>query len=248
MAENYRTSYKPYYKSEGSLRDNAAVLYANIKFSSIDNPVKTIVLTSTIPAEGKTSIIIFLAMAIAEQGKSVLIIDADLRRPRVGRYLGRRNEIGFVNYIFKEAPLDSVVCPTTTSNVYFMDCGSKIPNSIEIFESEKFDQMLKFLRTQFDYVLLDTPPVSMFIDAAVIAPKADGAVLVCGYGQTSQKQAKDSVEQLKNANANIIGCVLNKIPEKRLMYGNNKRYLRYYGYDVDKKDKTKRKGGANNQA
>ena len=221
-----------------SLRDYGSVLYANIKFSSIDNPVKTVSITSTIPAEGKTSITIFLAMTIAEQGKSVLIIDGDFRRPRIGRYLGRRFEQGFFNYIVKEASLDSVINATNIPNVYFMDCGSKAPNSIEIFESDKFTQMIRFLREKFDYVLIDTPPLSLFIDAAVIAPRTDGTVLICGSGQVGYKQAQDALEQLKNSKANILGCVLNKVADKHFDYGygyKNRRYSRYYGYSDDKK-------------
>ena len=229
-------------KISDSLRDYGSILYANIKFSSIDNPVKTVTIASTIPAEGKTSIAIFLAMTIAEQGKSVLIIDGDFRRPRIGRYLGKRFEQGFFNYIVKEASLDSVINATNIPNVYFMDCGYKVPNSIEIFESDKFTQMIRFLREKFDFVLIDTPPLSLFIDAAVIAPRTDGTILVCGSGQVSYRQAQEALEQLRNSKANVLGCVLNKVSDKHLDYGfKNKKYLRYYGYVEDKNEKKQRK-------
>ena len=232
MASAHKSHYKSYYKLNHSVQDSASVLLTNINFASVDDPVKTITITSTIPTEGKSSISIFLAMAIADQKKKVLIIDADLRRPRIGRYLGKRFELGFVNYIMGEASLDDAINRLDNPDICFLDCGSKVPNPIEIFESEKFEEMLKLLRERFDYVIIDSPPVATFIDSTIISTKTDGTVLVCGYGLVNNKIVQEAVEQLQNGNVKILGCVLNKIPQKKNAFGAGsgrfRRYFRYY--------------------
>lgn len=222
--------------------ENIKTLATNVQFAAMGTPVRTIAVTSTLATEGKSTITIMLAEALADEGYHVLICDLDVRRPSIGRYAGRRNRNDIIDYMTSKASLRDVVTPMAKTNTFFIDCRHKISSASQIVNYENFDSFINVALNNFDYVLFDTPPLGMFIDAAVLSAKVDGVLMVLGNGMIEQQHARDAVEQLHKANANIIGTVLNYVvrPKSNRYYYYSKKYgYRYYsGYSAYSQDDT----------
>ena len=202
-------------------------LRTNIEFTGIENRV--IALTSCMPDDGKTTVSYRLACAFAENDKRTLFIDADLRKSIfMQRYNITGNPKGLSHFLSGQVPLNCVVYSTNKENLSVIPVG-KFPSSpTELFAKARFEKMLDELREKFDYIIIDTPPLGSVIDAAVIAQKCDASLMVLASDKTSRTFAKSVIAQLKSANPNFLGVVLNKVDVKsRGYYG--KRYGGYYG-------------------
>lgn len=206
-------------------------LRANLEFAGDD--VKVIAVTSCTPNEGKSSISMNLAKAIAESGKKVILIDADLRKSvLVGRYKTGAVKYGLTHYLSGQKTFNEVYCNTNIKNLYVAFSGPVPPNPSELLGGKYFSSMIKSLRSVFDYVIIDTPPLGSVIDSAVVAKQCDGSVIVIASNEISYKFAQKVKEQLEVAECRILGCVLNKVNlTKRAYYGRyyGKYYGRYYG-------------------
>lgn len=226
-----------YYTSNAYIREAIKTLRANIQFASVEEPVKTLMLTSTFPNEGKTTTSIYLAISLAETGKRVLLIDGDLRRPMIGEYINDRQEKGLVDYIAGTAQITDLIIPTKCENLFFLDSGPKVGNTVEILSSERFEGLIEDLRAEFDYVIVDTPPLGSFIEAAIVASVVDGTILVVENGKVEVRMAKSVVEQLKKANARVLGIAYSGVDPRTDSY-----YGSYYGnyYYYSKKNKGSR--------
>lgn len=199
-------------------------LVANIRFASVDNPVKTIVVTSSIPNEGKSTISIELARALAAGGKDVLIVEGDLRRRTLAGMLGVHPRNGIYSVLSGQVALDeAVVSVGGKSSLWFLDAEPHIPNPVDIFSSRRFHRFVDSLRRTYDYVIFDTPPLSTFVDAAVLGSVADGTLLVVREDFVKREDLVASYDQLRKAEANVIGAVLNCCDTKRGDY-----YYSYY--------------------
>ena len=196
----------------------------NILFSSPDRPMKTITISSPQPREGKTTTTIYLGTIMAQSGHKVLLVDSDMRRPRLHKALGTSRDIGLTSLVFGEATLDDAIKTTDVPNLYLLPCGPQPPNPSEILLTNKFAEILASLEERFDYVLLDSPPLMAVTDGVIMARRSDGVVLVTQAGTTRIDEAKQSARLLRDVDATILGVILNDIDL------NDRRYYYYRGY------------------
>ncbi len=208
-------------------REAFRTLRTNIEFSGDD--VKVICLTSCTPNEGKSDTSFELARAFAQNGKKVLLIDADLRKS-VMRHRHKKGKVrlGLVNYLVGRASMDDVQCSTDIRNFNMVFCGPVPPNPSELLGNERFRTMISRAREEYDMVIIDTPPLGSVIDTAVVSKVCDGVVLVVAAGTISYRFVKSVKEQLEVTGCRILGAVLNKVDMTgKGYYG--KYYGRYYG-------------------
>ena len=213
-------------------------LYTSIMLSRPGQPPRVILVASPSPGEGKTTVGLNLAAVLAERGKTCLV-DADLRRATVARSLGLSQPVGLSNVLTGSAELGGVVRPLPFSpNLHLLPGGPIPPSPGELVGSEPMQEVVRNLREEYQFVVLDSPPVIMFADARVLSSLADGVVIVCRFGITTRQAIVRTVEMLTEVNAPILGLVLNAIdvsaPDYRYYhYGYGSRYGYYYrsGYD-----------------
>ncbi|MBQ7957236.1 MAG: CpsD/CapB family tyrosine-protein kinase [Clostridia bacterium] len=226
--------------TNGKVHEAIKTLRSNIKFSGIDNPIKTIVITSSIPGEGKSTISHFLAIEMAKAGNKTLIVECDLRRPTQGNLFKVRPKKGLTKYLSGDCTLEEAAAVTTTENLYFLDVDSKVVNPVEMLGSERFKKAMEEMKEKFDIVIFDTLPLTSFIEGALVAANADATIVVVRAGYTPQKAITVSLDQLEKANANIIGTVLNGIEEtasgQYYGYYKYRRKSRYGKYNYDSYD------------
>lgn len=192
-----------------AVQNAVKTLAANIRFASVDNPVSSIVVTSSIPGEGKSFVSIELARALAASGKRVLLLECDMRKRSLAARLGKHGLHGVYDVLSGEADIDEAVIPTGTDNLWFLDAEPNIPNPTDIISSKRFRGLLQGLRREFGYVVMDTPPLGAFVDAAVLGSVADATVLVVRQNYVRRDDMVASYTQLRQADANVIGTVLN---------------------------------------
>jgi succinoglycan biosynthesis transport protein ExoP len=196
-------------------------------FSSADEGARTIVVTSTAPGEGKTLISTNLGVALAQADQRTLVIDGDLRRPRVHAVFRRPQEPGLSNVLVGTARMSDAVRMTVVPNLYVLASGHIPPNPAELLGSSKYLETIDELRQQFDWIIIDAPPVMAVTDAAILSNSATGVVFVVGAEMTSKRNAGAAVEHLQAARAKFIGAVLNRVDLKRHAY----YYSPYYRKD-----------------
>ena len=205
--------------------ESIKTLRTNIQFTGKN--VKTILLTSCYPNEGKSDIAMQLAQEIGKAGKSVLLIDADLRKSAyIVRYKVKRSVKGLSEFLSGQASESEIKYTTNFQNVDIIFSGPSAPNPSELLEDPAFGELMKKVRMEYDFVLLDTPPIMTVIDAAVIAKESDGAVLVIESGRVSYKAAQKALDQLRKSDCKVLGAVLNKVDIKRDKYYSD--YSSYY--------------------
>ena len=204
-------------------------LRTNLEFLSSAGNCKTILITSSVPEEGKTNVAVNLAMTIAASGKRVVLVDCDLRKATISRYLRiPRNHAGLTNVITSkdEGALAAALVRVKDSGITVLTAGTIPPNPAELLGSPKMQELLKSVEDDYDYILLDLPPILVVTDAAVIGSKADGVILVVGSGDISPDEAKQAKDLLEKGRTNILGVVLNKVPQRH-----QGSYYYYYYYD-----------------
>lgn len=199
-------------------------LRANIQLSG--KSVKTILVTSCCPNEGKSDITISLARELSSLGKRVLLMDADIRKSSyVSRFLVEQEVHGLSEFLSGQIEVKDLICSTNYPKLHIIFGGPMAPDPSGLFSDDLFRTFLKEIRDFYDYILIDTPPVGSLIDAAVIAGYCDGAVFVVEQGAVSYKMAQKAVRQLKKSGCRILGAVLNKVDA-----GRDKYYRRYGDY------------------
>jgi capsular exopolysaccharide synthesis family protein len=196
----------------------------NVLFASADVGSKSIVVTSTSPGEGKTLVSTNLATSMAMAGQRVLLIDADMRRPKVHETFELAQEPGLSNFLVGDTKASEAVRRTPVKNLWVMPAGKHPPNPAELLGSRMFKDFLTSLGEHFDYVILDSPPVMAVTDACVVSNLATGVVFVVGAEMTSRGAAKAAVDQLDSAKSKHVGAILNRVElEKHAYY-----YSQYY--------------------
>ncbi len=198
-------------------------LRTNLQFSSLDKPVRSLLVTSARPDEGKSAAVANLALAFAQMNEVVVLVDADLRRPALHSLFGVSNEQGLTSYILNAGQTTSgkAALPfanTGIPNLKFLPSGPTPPNSTELLGSARMRELLLRLKDEADYVLFDAPPVLALTDAAVLATRLDGVLLVLKAGKTSRDDAREAKEQLEKVHANLLGVVLNEVKQGSAKY------------------------------
>jgi succinoglycan biosynthesis transport protein ExoP len=200
----------------------------NILFMSPDNPPHTIVITSPSPQEGKTTTTINIAVTMAEAGGKVLIIDTDMRRPRLHRSFGVPNNVGISTVVVGNSTLDEVIKRTEVPNLDILPCGPLPPNPSELLHAVRFADVIRECAKRYDRIILDSPPTSAVTDPAVLGNLCDGVILVVKGGQTKRESAGLARRQLLSANAKILGVIVNEIDFSNPSYGYQYYYYRDY--------------------
>ncbi len=204
------------------------VLRTNVQFCGQD--IKVIVLTSCNENEGKTTVALHLGRSLAELGKTVLVIDADMRKSvMAGRNSNAKAPIGLSEVLSGLADTEHAVCKTQYPNLNVLFSGKYPPNPVELLGGKYFSALIDEARKHYDYILIDTPPLGMVIDAAVAANSSDGVLLVIGNPKLKSSLAKEVISQLEKGGSKILGVVRNFIPENsKSYYYSGKKYRNAY--------------------
>ena len=205
-------------------------LRTNLEFASVDEPLRSILITSPSPSDGKTTVATNLAVMMAQGGKRVMLVDADMRRPRVHRYMKASNRFGLSNVFRDQLSLVEASQPwNQIEDVSVVTSGSLPPNPAELLGSAKMNQIIEEAEGFNDVVIIDSPPF-VVSDSAILAAKVDGVVLVIRPGRTSRESVRAMMEQFQRADARMVGVVLNRVPRGGTYYGGYRHYYAPYYY------------------
>lgn len=213
-------------------------LRTNIQYAKVDQPIKTVLVTSSGPGEGKSTSVANLAITFAQMGTKTLLVDTDLRRPVLHGIFGVSREEGLTHVLIGKASLKDVIQPTRIENLDILTSGTLPPNPSELLASKAMEKCLKDLSSQFGIVLFDSPPVIAVTDAAVLSTKLDGVVLVIKSGETGKDALLRSQILLDNVHAKIFGVMVNGVNITN-MYGSYYYYYQYYYFGDGKHKKRK---------
>lgn len=227
-ASNGLLSPKDANKDAGSVAEAYRMLRTSILLAAAGQPPKTVLVTSSQPGEGKTTTAINTSICLSQLGATVLLIDADMRRPRVHKALGIDHRRGLSNYLSGNISLKTVVQATKIPNLYVLPSGIVPPNSADLLSSEKFRAMLHKLSQHFDHILIDSPPIGSVTDPIIVSRQVDGVMLIVHGGKSSREMVVHSRQELSNVGAKIFGVVLNNVNMQRDGYD---YYYRRYQYE-----------------
>lgn len=227
-------------------------LRTNVTFSLTgEDDSKVIVMTSSFQSEGKSTTAVNLAISFVQTDKRVIVIDCDLRRPKLSRLMNVNAPAGLSNVIMKPGTLEAAIIHHEESGLDLLLAGDIPPNPSELLGSERMQRIINRLKESYDYIILDTPPVNMVTDSTVLAPLSDGVLFVVRAGQTDRGAVVHAVEQLEYAKAKILGFVLNGVNMGSTSYGGygkyKYRYKKYgYGYGYGYGQSASSRSGAGN--
>jgi succinoglycan biosynthesis transport protein ExoP len=203
--------------------DTFLQLVTALRYSS-DKPLRTIALSSPLPADGKSTLCLNLAVALADIGPGVLLVDADLRRPALHLSLGLPNDCGLSDALVGVDDVLSVTRPTKYDGLDFLAAGPPVPRPLKLLQSERFDKALARLRAHYRIVIFDTPPLLTVFDGALIGTKVDGTVLVVAAGKTDSRSTKRALKRMTALGPqNILGIILNQAPASEKTYPHYRR-------------------------
>jgi capsular exopolysaccharide synthesis family protein len=194
------------------------LIRTNIQFSSVDKEIKSIMVTSPEPGDGKSTTAANLAIVLAQQGKRVLLVDADLRKPSIHYTFRISNMEGLTSVLTRQIPLDEAISQTYIPNLSILTSGPIPPNPSELLSSNTMGNFMEDMLEQFDYVLFDTPPILAVTDAQIIANRCDGVIMVVASGKTNKDVALKGKELLEQAKSRILGVVVNGVKTTKSEY------------------------------
>lgn len=229
-----------------SVAENLRTIRTNLSFMGADNGLHAFCVTSAAPREGKSTIVINLAISLAQNGKRVLLVDTDMRRPRLHRAFKVAARRGISNALVGEAKVADLVIHTEVPNLDLIPCGPIPPNPSELLHTENFRKFLADAKSQYDHVVFDTPPLGAVTDAAVLTPQLDGVILVVKAQSTTRDAIRASARQLNDINGRIFGAIFNDVDLRSSRYGQGTYYYyRREGYyaSEDDSDNQDGKGG-----
>lgn len=214
--------------SKSPVSEAYRTIRTNLQFSAINKEIKAIAFTSATANEGKSTTISNLGVVMAQAGKKVVIMDCDFRNPTQHKIFKLLNK-GLSNCIAMHENVLDILQSTDVKGLDILTSGPVAPNPSEILSSKLMDEVLEVLREKYDYILIDTPPILPVTDAAVVAAKVDGIVLVTACGSITPSVARDAKNRLVQTGANILGVILNKVEVNSPGYGYGYGYYYYYG-------------------
>jgi succinoglycan biosynthesis transport protein ExoP len=231
-----------HHSPQSPIAEDYRAIRTSLLFSS-KKRLHTLLVTSANPQEGKTTTALNIGVTMANAGGRTLIVDADMYRPRIHQVFDWENDRGLTALLLGEATVEEVVRETVVKNLFILPCGIKPPNPSEIIGSERFAEVLEALKSKFDRVIFDSPPVVALTDAVVLSTKVDGVVIVARAGATKNDAARQTGNRLRNVSAPILGVVMNAVDYSLKSYGYNYSYNRYgyYSQEPEEKKKPKKK-------
>lgn len=224
-----------HYDSRSPVSEAYRAIRTNLQFAGAGKQLKTLVFTSAIPGEGKSTTVANLAIAMGQDDKKILLIDCDMRKPVVHRRFGLLNR-GLSNCFAEDLPLKEVIQADVFPNLDVVTSGPVPPNPAELLGSKKMKDLLQEAAETYDYVFLDMSPVLAVTDAALMSSRVDGTVIILGSGDIGPDEGKQAKELLEKVHANILGVILNKVPQHH-----KSGYYYYYYYDENHNKKRKRR-------
>jgi polysaccharide biosynthesis transport protein len=224
-----------------AIAEAARAVRTNLSFMSPDKPHRTFLVTSAAPSEGKTTVACCVAVAMAQAGHKVLLMDCDLRRPRLHKVFDRANDRGVSTVLMGQTSLDEALQSTPVPDLSVMLSGPMTPNPAENLESQRFAQLLKDLSARFDRVIIDSPPTGPVTDAAVLSTQTDATVLVIRALVTARDTVERATRALRDVRANLVGAVLNAAEAGFSGYDYYSRYYAAGSKDKSAKESSKEK-------
>lgn len=224
-----------HYDSRSPVSEAYRAIRMNLQFAGAGKQLKTLVFTSAVPGEGKSTTVANLAIVMGQDDKHILLIDCDMRKPVIHRRFGLLNR-GLSNCFAEDLPLKEVIQADVFPNLDVVTSGPVPPNPAELLGSKKMKALLQEAAEAYDYVFLDMPPVLAVTDAALMSSQVDGTVLILGSGDISPDEGKQAKSLLEKVHANILGVILNKVPQHH-----KSGYYYYYYYDEDHHKKRRRR-------
>ena len=224
-----------HYDSRSPVSEAYRAIRTNLQFAGAGKQLKTLVFTSAIPGEGKSTTVANLAIAMGQDDKKILLIDCDMRKPVVHRRFGLLNR-GLSNCFAEDLSLKEVIQADVFPNLDVVTSGPVPPNPAELLGSKKMKALLQEAAEAYDYVFLDMPPVLAVTDAALMSSRVDGTVIILGSGDIGPDEGKQAKSLLEKVHANILGVILNKVPQHH-----KSGYYYYYYYDENHNKKRKRR-------
>lgn len=215
----------------------------NLQFASVSSESTALLVTSSLPGEGKSTTATNMAIAMAQEGKRVVLVDADLRRPTIAQYLGLESQAGLTTALIKNSSVQDLLQPWGEDELHVLTSGQIPPNPSELLGSQAMSDLITHLESIFDIVIIDAPPLIPVTDAAVLAQKVGGVVLVVGAARIRTKDLQKSIDSLKLVNAHLLGIVLNLLPSK----GPDAYGYSYYSYHSQPQAPVKKRKRATSQ-
>jgi capsular exopolysaccharide synthesis family protein len=220
----------PFYFPASRLAEKYRSIRTALLLSSADNPLRTIAVTSAMPKEGKTATVANLSVTLAQSGKTVVLVDADLRRPRLHRIFKVKNTYGLTTYLTDSVELRKVIKPTEVPDLYVINAGPLPPNPAELLGSEKMEKFINMLKAECDYLLFDLPPMLDISDALVLGAKVDGVIMVVRGDSTTREALKTARERLEMLKIRTVGVVINDVRVPAGGYYYKDYYSHYYSH------------------
>ncbi|HEY0479293.1 MAG TPA: polysaccharide biosynthesis tyrosine autokinase [Kofleriaceae bacterium] len=222
---------------KSSVAECCRSLRTNILFSAADRELKTIVVCSANQREGKTTSVIYLGTTMAQSGQRTLLIDTDMRRPRLHKSTGVALSPGLSNLLIGGDDYDNLIKPTEIANLFVLPCGPTPPNPAELLLTKRFEIVLGELAKRFDRIILDSPPIQAVTDAVVLSKRVDGVVLVVRASKTMRDELRRSTRMIRDIGGSIVGVIVNELDARDSYYGYGRysygRYGGYYGHDAE---------------
>jgi capsular exopolysaccharide synthesis family protein len=222
---------------KSSVAECCRSIRTNLLFMSPDHPLRRILVTSAGPQDGKTTTAVSLGIAMAQSGNRVLLIDSDMRRPRLHRAFGVANELGLSTAVVGEAKIDDCIKRTEVPNLFVLPCGPVPPNPAEMLHADRFHEIIDALASKYDRLIFDSPPLGAVADAAVLSTHVDGTLIVLKAGKTTFEVARRAVATLQSVKAPLAGAILNDLDLESREYGYYYYYYHhgYYGEEQSNK-------------
>lgn len=208
--------------SQAEIADQFRTIRTNVQFAAIERDIHSIVITSAVPGEGKSTVSANLAAVFAQQGKKVLLADMDLRRPTVHRVFSVPNFVGLTSILQKKISIEDAVIETNIENLTLLTSGPIPPSPSDVLSSKAMKNLLNELKEKYELIIYDTPPLLSVSDAEIISEQCDGVILVISTGRTELEQVKKAKKKLMATKVKIFGAVLNNVKKEKKDY--------YYNY------------------
>jgi len=233
-----------HYAPRSTISEAYRALRTNLQYFNTDKPIKSLLITSTLPKEGKSTIVSNLGITLSQRGLKTILVDADLRKPMIHKLFNVKMEPGITDWIINpKLKMEDVIRKTSIENLYVITSGNTPPNPTELLESKKMRDILDILKDDFDFILFDSPPIMVVTDAVVVSRMTDAVVLVVETRRTRKDTIKETKEIIENVGGKLLGAVLNKARFSRIdhVYGGYSGYGYYHYYGYDKEERKNRK-------